>query len=268
MLYWVAVMVAVGGYAAEQDAQLQYLVSPPPLDWYDNGPSFWERFRGAFDRSADETFSDRLHPLNILNWTFEAAANPVVRPGERASGAAWGTLSQSTVCAFREAAVNQSLLSWFMEHQGFLTDFLWSSIDDVDERAVAPLNPSYRLAERAWWNQLSEHRQMSCGIRPLQADPYAYFSLSINDGEHSLLLCDVRYHYRGFANHQFELALSVPLPNGFAVDLGTSYQFGQAEETRRLVLKLFKGFSAGGLVHVGLALQQRPALLAGISFPL
>lgn len=78
----------------------------------------------------------------------------------------------------------------------------------------------------------------------------------------------MRYHYCHFADHSFELAVSLPLVYGFSIDVGTSYQFGQHDEKKGMVLKLFKEFKGAGIVHVGLEVQERPGLFAGVSFPL
>ena len=93
-------------------------------------------------------------------------------------------------------------------------------------------------------------------------------STGIWKGDSLLALADLRYHYTHFADHEFEFALSVPLAHGFSIDFGTAYQFGRHDDTKRMVLKLFKQFNGGGIVHVGMEVQEHPKFLVGISLPL
>jgi hypothetical protein len=58
----------------------------------------------------------------------------------------------------------------------------------------------------------------------------------------------------------------VPLVHSIAMDIGTSYQFGQHGEKERLVLKVFKEFKGGGFVHVGFEVREQPILFAGTGF--
>ena len=82
-----------------------------------------------------------------------------------------------------------------------------------------------------------------------------------------LLLAHVRYHYRNFADHRFEIALSLPLPHGLAFDIGTSYQFGRKRDEGRVVIKIEKEFKSGGIVHVGFEAREGAAVFAGLAFP-
>jgi hypothetical protein len=133
---------------------------------------------------------------------------------------------------------------------------------------VAPLDVSYRAVERSWWQGLSDSGgPLRYGIRPFRSDPYTFVSLGIKDGDNLLFLGHVRYHYDRFADHRFEIALSVPLAHGLAIDLGTSYQFGRHGDKQGLVIKLFKEFKSGGIVHVGLEARQNPAVFAGMVLP-
>jgi hypothetical protein len=91
-------------------------------------------------------------------------------------------------------------------------------------------------------------------------------SHGIKDGGHNtVLLANLRYYYDHFANHRVELALSVPVAYGMALDFGGAYEFG-GRDNQRLVVKLLKEFKGGGIAHVGFEVRDHPALIAGITF--
>lgn len=269
ILACVAALAVVEAEAADQGVVVQHgnltvpVESPP-------GGAFLERFTVEFDRRIDEQFADRFHPFTVMNWSIDLANNSSDHFREHAASAARNALSKSLVYSVREAAVDLPILAWLKERQGVLADFLRNSVDSVGEEAVAPLELSYRLVERSWWQRLSQSGHLQYGVRPFRTSPYAFLSTGIRDNDRLFLLGHVRYHYRNFAEHRFEVALSLPLDHGFAIDVGTSYQFGgHDEEEERLVVKLFKEFKRGGILHVGLGLEarQRPAFLAGIALP-
>jgi len=249
-----------------ESVQLQYSDPAPPVE-APPGEAFWEQFKIAFDRRVDERFADRLHPFAVMNWSIELADRSYEDFRERSTSAARHALSKSVVYGVREAAVDLPIMFWLKERQEFLADFLRNSVDDVGEEAVAPLDVSYRLVERSWWKRFVESGEVRYGIRPFTTSPYTFLSLGLRDGDRLFLLGHVRYHYRQFADHRFEIALSVPLAHGFAIDVGTSYQFGRHDEEERFVVKLFKEFKGGGIVHVGLEAKLRPAFFAGIAVP-
>jgi hypothetical protein len=93
-------------------------------------------------------------------------------------------------------------------------------------------------------------------------------STAIKDDDTLLALGHVRYHYRDFANHRFEIALSVPLAHGIEFDIGALYQFGRHGDEERLVLKIAKEFKSGGIIHVGLEAGEHPVVFAGLAFPM
>jgi len=231
------------------------------------GEAFLERFTVEFDRRIDEQFADRFHPFNVMNWSIELANNDSDHFREHAASAARNAFSKSIVYSVREAAVDLPILSWLKERQGVLADFLRNSVDSVGEEAVAPLELSYRPVERSWWQKVSQNGHLQYGMRPFRTSPYAFLSAGIKDHDRVFLLGHVRYHYRPFTEHRFEVALSVPLDHGFAIDVGTSYRFGGHDEEERLVVKLFKQFKRGGILHVGLEARQHPAFFAGMALP-
>ena len=260
-------VVEAHAIAADQGIGLQrtnaaaMLQSPP-------GESMLDRFRVEFDQRVDELFTDRFHPFNVMNWSVELAnkgVSDLVR--DRAASVGRNALTKSAGDGLREATVDLPILQWLKERQGFLADFLVNSLDEVDEEEVAPLDVSYRLTERSWWRRLSESDNVRYGLRPFTTSPYAFLSLAIKDGDDLLMLAHLRYHYRDFAEHLFEIAVSVPLTHGFAVDLGTSYQFGRQDGEGALVVKFFKQFKSGGILHVGVEARQSSAFFAGIAFP-
>ena len=267
MFAWLLAVSAVEVHAADQAVDLQYDKPLFPLESLPED-TFRDRFKVAFDQRAGGVFADRFHLFNVMNWELEQANNKSDDLRERAGSAARSALSRSVVYGIREAAVDLPILLWLKERQGLLAEFLRNSLDSVGEEAVAPLDVSYRAVERSWWQGLSDSGgQLRYGIRPFRTDPYAFLSLGIKDGDNLLFLGHLRYHYDKFADHRFEIALSVPLAHGLAIDLGTSYQFGRHRDKQGLVIKLFKEFKSGGIVHVGLEARQHPAVFAGIVFP-
>jgi hypothetical protein len=168
----------------------------------------------------------------------------------------------------REATVDLPLMAWLDDRQEFLADLLENSVGNSDEESVAPLNLSYRVSERSWWEHVSQTGQTFYGLRPFRSDPYAYFSFGIKKDDTVLLLGHVRYYYRNFADHSFEFAMSLPMANGLSVDVGTSYQFGRHDEEKKMAFKIFKEFRNGSVMHVGFDIQTRPAVFAGISVPI
>lgn len=261
----VAVAV-IQAHAGDQNVLIQHNDFPAPVE-APPGEAFLERFTVAFDRQVDETFADRLHPFNFMNWSIELADYGHDHLRERAASEARDAFTKSVVYGIREATVDLPILAWLEERQGLLADFLRNSLDAVGEEAVAPVEVSYRPAERSWWQRLAEDGDVHYGIRPFRTSPYAFLSFSVKDGDTLVMLANMRYYYRNFANHCFELALSMPLPHGLAVDIGTSYQFGRRVEQDGLVVKVFKEFKSGGILHVGLEARQHPAFFAGIAFP-
>ena len=145
-----------------------------------------------------------------------------------------------------------------------LGGLLSESVDAVEEDAVAPTDPWIRPAELSWWKSLAERRVLRYGIRPFRADPYAFLSMRLKEGDRLMALGHVRYYFRDFADHRFELALSLPVTKGFALDIGTAYQFGRHEDEKKIVVKLFKPLKRG-MIHLGVEIEKEPTLLAGLS---
>jgi len=255
--------------ASEQHLQLEYKAPTLLLELKDEAPvTFWERFEFSFELQADRIFTDRFHSLNTMNWHFELVGRAADDFRDTTAHAASRALSRSLSISLREATFDLPLMVWLREHRGFFADLVLNSMDATGEEAVAPLNLSYRLLERSWWERLAASRGFSYGIRPFQTSPYAFVSAGIWNGDSLLMLAHVRYHYSHFADHQFELAISVPLARGVSIDLGTAYQFGRHEDTKRMVLKLSKQFAGGGIMHIGMETQEHPRFLVGLSLPL
>jgi hypothetical protein len=251
MLSYVAAVVVVQLHAAEQGIE-----------------PFWERFEVAFDRRVQDQFAERLHPFNVMSWSIELGDNNYDDLRERITSAAHRALTKSVMHGLREAAIDLPIMLWLTDRQGFLADFLRNSVGNVAEEAVSSLDVLYDPVERSWWKRrLAEDRHFRYGIRPFRTSPYAFLSLSIKDGDTLFLLGHVRYHYREFSEHRFEIVLALPLPHGLAIDIGTSYQLGQDAAEQRVVFKLAKEFKGGGILHVGLEVREYPAFLAGIAFP-
>src|SRR5262249_20509640 len=112
-----------------------------------------------------------------------------------------------------------------------------------------------------------ERNEVSYGIRPFTTSPYAFLSFVLKEGGTASLLGHLRYHYISFAEHRFEVALSVPLGRGLGLDLGTSYQFGRHGHEDGLVVKLLKEFKSGGILHLSMEAGQNRAIFAGMALP-
>ena len=266
----VAAATAFAAQAADQGFQLQQSsnfvssVESPA----DVGFTLWDRFEPAFYRNANDLFADHFHPFNRMARNFDLADSGPEDFRLRTTATAKGALSKSAVYGARQATIELPIMLWLKEHQGFLADLLRNSVASVEEESLAPLNVSYRRAERVWWQHVSESGEVRYGVRPFRTDPYAFLSLGIWDGDRVFLLGNVRYHYLHFSDHRFELSLSVPLMHGLSIDVGTSYEFGRHDEQKRFALKLLKESKGGSVLHVGLEMQQHPTLFAGMTIPL
>ena len=270
MLTCGVVLVAVGMRGADQGLQLQHsLLDEPSIESpADETRAFWERFKMAFEERANDNFADRMHPLSSLNWKLRLEADDAGFLREQPNLSARQALTRSATYGLREASVDLPLMMWLKERQGLLADFLRNSIANVDEESVAPNELSYRVVERSWWDRLSESSGLSYGIRPFRTAPYAYAGVGFSDGETVFLLANVRYVFRNFAKHKFELSLSLPLTHGISVDVGAAYQFDRGDAEKDFVFKLFKKIDRGGMFYVAMKLRKEPAMYAGISFAL
>ena len=262
----VAAVLAVAAHATDQSVQLQYGSPAAPLE-STPGDTIRERFRVAFDRRVNDQFADQFHPFNVMTWTREPGDKEPDYMSERATSIARNAFSKSAVYGLREATVDVPILLWFDERQGILADFFRRALGNAGEEAVVPLDPSYRPAEQSWWKRVEERNEVRYGIRPFTTSPYAFLSFILKEGDTVSLLGHVRYHYLSFADHRFELALSVPLGRGLGIDLGTTYQFGRNGHQEGLVFKFLKEFKSGGILHVGMEAREHPAVFAGIALP-
>jgi hypothetical protein len=267
MFFCGAVMATFAGRADDPSVHLEYssrtvLTASPSRDSF----SLWKRFQVDFAEGADDLFADRFHPLKVMKMSIDVGDSRPFQLRERQTMAMRRTVARSFADGMREATVELPVMQWLEERQGFIADFLKNSIGNTEEEAVAPLKPSYGVVERSWWRRMSDSGHVNYGIRPFRTDPYAFLSLAIREGQTVFLLGNLRYYYRNFADHKFELALSVPLAYGFSLDLGSSYQFGQHDD-EKIVVKLSKAFENGGILHLGFEVRDHPGLFAGISLP-
>jgi hypothetical protein len=226
---------------------------------------FWERFDDGFGDHANDIFSDALQPLNAIRWNLDLPGRDFgVNFRERASSRARNAFGKSVEYGTREAAMEMPFMIWLDEHQGWLASLVRDSVGNVDEEAVAPLGLTYRGVEQSWWRSMAAG-ETHYGVRPFRTSPYAYLSHGITDGEKTILLANVRYYYDRFSNHRVELALSLPIAYGMALDFGSSYQFGTRDE-HRVAVKIVKQLKTGGIAQLGFEARQHPTLIAGISF--
>jgi len=226
-----------------------------------------ERFSAAFDRRVNEQFADQFHPFNQMTSIRESVAMDASYLSDRATSSGRNAFAKSAVYGLRESTVDVPILLWLQERQGILADFFRRAIGNVGEEAVAPLDPSYRLAEQSWWKRLEEKNEVRYGIRPFTTSPYAFLSFVLKEGGTACLLGHVRYHYVSLAEHRFEVALSFPLGRGLGFDLGTSCQFGRHGHQEGLVVKLLKEFKTGGILHLSMEARDHTAVFAGVALP-
>jgi hypothetical protein len=260
------IAVAVGARGADPDIGPQdssftvSVVSPRPQPDF-----FWQRFDFAVDDNVNDIFSDALQPLNVIRWNVELRGRDFSDNfRERASSRARYALTKTFEYGTREAVVELPFFIWLDDHQSWFADLLRGSIGNVGEESVAPLDPVYEGVEQSWWKSLS-NGGTHYGIRPFRTSPYAYVSHAISDGDKTILLANLRYYYDRFADHRVELALSLPMPYGMALDFGSAYEFG-SNDKQRLVVKLLKELKGGGVAHLGFEVKEHPALIAGITF--
>jgi hypothetical protein len=266
------VCMAAAARAADLSAVYPYQQSPVLYgDLREEEPAtFWEQFNVAFEHRAPGVFEDQFSPFNFSNWNTLWTDRDFNHLSDYNASVARNAFSEAFRSSARDAVLDLPGLEWLRERQGFLADFLWNSLDSVEEQSVSPLSPSYLSVESSWWNEQSEGGPLRYGVRPFSTDPYAYLGWRIKHGEHVWLLGDARYYYRNFGDHCFELALSTPIVRGFSIELGTSYQFGTHQAEKKVVLKLLKTFKFGGVLHMSLEPLQRtgqPMLIAGITVP-
>lgn len=249
--------------------QLDYKVPKIVIESPEEAPvTFWERFEVAFVDNSTHIFTDRFHSINSLNWYLDASAEGFESFGNRATRTAARSVSRSVVTGVREAALDLPIMKWLDGQKGFVADLLLDSLDTMAEKSVNPLNPAYRILEKSWWSRISESRGFRYGIRPFQVSPYAFASSGIWSDGALLAMVHLRYHYRHFSDHQFELAMSVPLSRAVSFDVGVAHLLARHEKATRVALKLSKQLRGGGVMHVGMEVKDHPTFLVGMSVPL
>jgi hypothetical protein len=268
IIYCLVVLLSCNSQVRAQNVQLYY---KPPIIVVESSEelpiTFWERFESEFGKSSESIFTDRFHSFKTIGWYLDSEADSAAF-GERTARAASRSLSRSVGVGFRRAVIEEPFVDWLKDRPGVITDLILYAVDTDDEDAVAPLDPSYHERERSWWKQISERPGFRYGFRPFQESPYAFVSSGIWRGDSLLALAHVRYHYRRFADHQFQFAVSVPLSRTVAMDVGTAYQFGKNDDERKFVIKVSKQLRNGGIVHVGMEAKDRPTFVCGVSMPL
>lgn len=270
MIWCLAVVAACLPVVAAEQVGLLYDRTAPEIEGRRSNPApgFWEQFEESLGQRMDEVYTDRLHPVSLMGWALKRPGSSWTRFLERGDHGVQSAFVKSIEYSLRDAAVVLPLVGGLASGEDSITDFFLDSVDAVEEEAVSPLDPAYRPTERLWWRSLAKSRVLRYGVRPLQTDPYAFLSVRLTEAERLILLGHVRYYYHDFADHRFELAMSLPLAHGVAVDIGTAYQFGQHREEKKLVVKLFKPLPRGGVLHVGVELQKSPTLFAALSLPM
>ena len=229
--------------------------------------SLWERFDHAFPERAEVEFSDTFHPFNMIKRDgegrvrlFDERFDDTV---EMANDALYGSVNAS----LRDAALamNFPIMIWLRDQEDFFANLLWDSLDSVEEQSVSPLDLSYHQAERSWWNEVAKSSRLRFGLRPINTNPYAFLSWRLRNSERVWLLGHMRYRFRNFSDHSFELGLSLPLANRLSFDFGTCYRLDQETAHKSLVCKLTKYLANDAVLFAGVEVQSHPVLIAGVS---
>jgi hypothetical protein len=220
----------------------------------------------TFDQRSGDVFSDRLHPLKLMEWRALHLSATAGELSRRIDDVAESALGKSLEYSLRDAAADLPLFGWL--GNGPLSGLVVDSVDAVEEEEVSPFSLSTSPLERTWWRSLASSGALRYGLRPLRTDPYAFLGLRLREHGETLMLGHFRYYFKNLTDHKFELALSFPFPGGATLDLGTSYQFGQHEEVRKTVVRLFKPLRHGAIAQVGVEIAKVPTVFAGISLPL
>jgi len=269
---WVCAAAAAlcGTLGATEQVSVEYLKRLPDVDGIGNKePSgFWEHFQQAFNSRSAQVFTDSLHPLKVMGWQMSQDNDTWQDVVERGNRKMKYALTKSMQYSLRDASVVIPIANWLEGREDALAEFFLNSVDAVEEEAVQPLNPGYRPAERRWWQDVAQRKIVSYGIRPFRTDPYTFLSVRFQDEDRLILLGHVRYYFQDLTDHRFDVALSLPVGQGFALDAGTTYQFGPHDDETRFVVKLSKAFKQGGIMHLGIEVKSSPTVFAGISLPL
>jgi hypothetical protein len=253
----------------EYNVELYYNASRLPTNTPAAGDILpWNSLNSAFDRDANSLFGDQFNSLRVMDWRIKLGSRAFEDFRDRRTRVARFTFTRSALFSVRDAMLDSPIVSWVEGRDGFLANVIRNSVDSTEEEAVAPLETSYGARERSWWRRVSESGNLHFGVRPFRTDPYAFASAAIRDGGNVLVVGNLRYHYNHFTDHNVELALSVPLPDGISIDLGAAYQLAGREDVQRLVLKFLKTFNNGMILHFGLEVRDRPGLVAGLAIPM
>jgi hypothetical protein len=266
----VAALTAISAHAEDDSIRLEYVNLPAQTlnSTSTSGTTFWAQFKSEFDSSSADAFSDRFHPLKRFHWSTDSTDDGYTAFRDRINAAAFGAFSKSLTYSLREASLHLPFVTQMVQRQALFGGFVRTTVDSVQEESVSPLDPSYRVSEKSWWKKLSEDGPFRFGLRPLSENPYAFLGFRVGEGNQPIMLGHVRYHYEGFTDHRFELAMSVPIARGISMGVGTTYQLGQEPQKQELlVVKLDKEFHSGGLMHLGFEVQEHPSLFAGVSVP-
>jgi hypothetical protein len=229
---------------------------------------FWKRFQQALQVRTGEVFTDSFNPFAGMSWFLNNPDNSWGDYSDHCNSTAQNSLFKSLEYSARDASLTLPMGSWVDSQEDITGDLFVNSVDAVEEESVSPLDPNYQASERRWWQSMAEARALRYGFRPLRTDPYVFMSFRVAQTDRLLMLGHVRYFFRDFADHRFQFALSLPLADSIALDLGTAYQFGQHDDQKKVVVKLSKSFRNGGVAHIGMDLQKTPVLIAGITLPL
>lgn len=264
----VGALVLASGVALGSDSEirLEYFTDSPSLFQERKPVTFWHRFESTFVERSDEVFTDRLHSFRLVSWNMDQTLGQTPSIADSAATAARRSLERSVSYGLREAALGFPGLEWLVDDPTIIFEFLRDTVDEVYEESVAPLDPSFGLAERSWWKRLRSGGHLRYGVRPFRTSPYLFMSFRANRDDNIYLMGHVRYYFRHWAEQRLELALSVPLVHGFILNAGTAFHLTERDLPTTAVVKLFKNFGQSGVMHLGFEVKQHPTVLAGLAF--
>lgn len=256
-----------GAQAADQAIQLEHRSSDsdPLYSPAEETAAFWQKFKASFDNRANDVFADRFNSFRMISWGLYPADRDTQDFLGRPVRAARSALTKSLTYSFRDSVFDLPGMVWLKDRPGFISELIRDSIGNPGEDSVTTKNLAYKGLEQTWWESMSERGGLSYGIQPFRSSPYAFFSWSMKDGDQTLLLGHMRYYYQNFIEHNFEMALSIPITRGITMGFGCAYKFDNHTNDKSASLTISKVFRNGGILNLGAEVTSHPALFAGFA---
>lgn len=231
--------------------------------------SFLGHFLDTFGDIAPEIIFDRVHPLSMARLTiFEEDHDRLM---EKMDSRVRSGVTKSLQYSGRTIFADMALKTWLENRQGAIANFLRGSLGSISqfrEEELQPTDLGYNDIERSWWSELKESGSLRYGVRPFRTSPYAYVGFRVRSGDETLFLSTLRIRYKDMNEPSVELALSIPVGDSCALDIGLSHKFTSAREGEdgKAVVRLVKNFRLASL-YASANVASRPGLFLGIYRP-